>query len=195
MPRVVDVEERRQALADAAARVIARDGLAGATLRDVAAAAGLTTGALTHYFADKRELLIFTLQASLERRRATHPYATTDDALNDLGVLLDGVLPISDASRLHWLVTIAFASQAAGDPELGVVQREAYRRFRRSVTELIARAVAQGRLAATLVPDTEAESIIALTDGIAVQALFDPESWPPERQRQHLHRSLAALRA
>ena len=110
-------------------------------------------------------------------------------------MLLDGVLPISDASRLHWLVTIAFASQAAGDPELGVVQREAYRRFRRSVTELIARAVAQGRLAATLAPDTEAESIIALTDGIAVQALFDPESWPPERQRQHLHRSLAALRA
>ena len=192
MPRVVDADERRQALADAAARVIAHAGLGGANLRDVAAEAGLTTGALTHYFADKRELLIFTLQASLERRRASHPRPSTDDALNDLGVLLDGVLPISDASRLHWMVTIAFASQAAGDPELAGVQQDAYRAFRRSVTDLVARGVAQGRLPAQLDAVTEAEALIALADGIAVQALFDPASWPAERQRQHLHRALAA---
>jgi AcrR family transcriptional regulator len=193
VPKVVDVEERRHALADAAARVIAHAGLGGATLRDVAAEAGLTTGALTHYFADKRELLIFTLQASLERRRAAHPRARTDDALNDLGVLLDGVLPISEDSRLHWMVTIAFASQAAGDAELAEVQRTAYRSFRRSVAQLVTRAVEQGRLPATTDALTEAESLIALADGIAVQALFDPDTWPADRQRQHLHRTLAAL--
>ena len=193
VPKVVDVEGRRSELADAAARVIAQSGLGGATLRDVAAEAGLTTGALTHYFADKRELLIFTLQASLERRRAAHPHASTDDALNDLGVLLDGVLPISEASKLHWMVTIAFASQAGGDAELAVVQREAYRRFRQSVTELVERAVAQGRLRVDLDVVTEAEALIALADGIAVQALFDPTSWPADRQRQHLHRALASL--
>ena len=195
MPKVVDADERRQVLADAAARVIAQSGLGGATLRDVAAEAGLTTGALTHYFADKRELLLFTLQGSLDRRRSTHPWASTDDALNDLGVFLDGVLPIGDASRLHWMVTIAFASQAAGDPDLAAVQREAYRHFRRSVRELVSRAIEQGHLPTGLDPLTEAEALIALTDGIAVQALFDPESWPAERQRQHLHRALMALRS
>lgn len=194
VPKVVDVEERRQALADAAARVIANGGLGAATLRDVAAEAGLTTGALTHYFADKRELLIFTLQASLERRRTAHPRPRTDDALNDLGVLLDGVLPISEASRLHWMVTIAFASQAAGDAELATVQREAYRSFRNGVRNLVVRAMDQGHLPAGVDAATEAESLIALADGIAVQALFDPESWPAERQRQHLHRALRALR-
>ena len=61
MPRVVDVEERRQELTDAAARLIARAGIGAATMREVAAEAGLTTGALTHYFADKRELLQCTL--------------------------------------------------------------------------------------------------------------------------------------
>lgn len=193
VPRIVDVEERRQALADAAARVIANGGLGAATLRDVAAEAGLTTGALTHYFADKRELLIFTLQASLERRRTAHPRLNSGNALNDLGVLLDGVLPISEASRLHWMVTIAFASQAAGDPELAAVQREAYRGFRRNVTALVTRAVERGQLPTSLDPTTEAEALIALADGIAVQALFDPESWPADRQRQHLHRALRAL--
>ena len=75
------------------------------------------------------------------------------------------------------------------------MQREAYRRFRRSTADLVARAIAQGRLAATHDPVTEAESLIALTDGIAVQALFDPDSWPPERQRAHLRRALDALQA
>ncbi len=68
MPKVVDGDERRVELANAAIRVIARAGLGAATVREVAAEAGWTTGGLTHYFADKRELLKYTLSVSLERR-------------------------------------------------------------------------------------------------------------------------------
>ena len=73
MPKIVDVEQRRAELADAAARLIARSGIEAATMREVAAEAGLTTGALTHYFADKHELLLTTFQASLARRRSLRP--------------------------------------------------------------------------------------------------------------------------
>ncbi len=45
MPKIIDIDERRQELTDAAARLIARAGLGAATMRDVAAEAGLTTGA------------------------------------------------------------------------------------------------------------------------------------------------------
>ncbi len=38
-------------------------------MRDVAAEAGWTTGALTHYFSDKRVLLMAVFQDSLARRR------------------------------------------------------------------------------------------------------------------------------
>ena len=68
MPKVVDVEARREELAAAAARVIARSGIASASMREVAAEAGWTTGTLVHYFRNKRELLRFTLESSLERR-------------------------------------------------------------------------------------------------------------------------------
>ena len=44
--------------------VIATEGLRGATLRRVAAEAGCTTGALTHYFADRQALLTAALQAA-----------------------------------------------------------------------------------------------------------------------------------
>jgi AcrR family transcriptional regulator len=65
VPKIVDVEQRRADLTDAAARLIARSGIESATMREVAAEAGLTTGALTHYFTDKHELLLTTFQASL----------------------------------------------------------------------------------------------------------------------------------
>jgi AcrR family transcriptional regulator len=193
MPRLVDTDERRQALADAAARVIATSGIAAATMREVASEAGLTTGALTHHFRDKRELLIFTLETSLERRRAAHPRLLSDDPAADLRARLVGVLPTSDVTRLHWTVTIAFSAQASCDDELAAVQRDAYRRFRVDVTTLVERCIAAGLVGADEDARQLAEHLIAVVDGIAIQALFDPASWPPARQRLHLDRSLLSI--
>jgi len=193
MPKVVDADERRHVLAAAAARVIAASGIAATTLRDVAAEAGLTTGSLTHYFSDKHELLIFTLQASLEHRRAAHPRADTGDVVADLRSLLEGVLPISDVARLHWIVSIAFAAEAAADDELAAVQRRAYRHFLESATDLVARARATRRIAVAGDPATTAQLLIALADGVALQALFDEESWPVDRQRSQLAAGFDAL--
>lgn len=179
MPKQVDAEQRRTELADAAARVIARAGLDGASLRSVAAEAGWTTGALVHYFANKRELLAFTLQTSLERRRSRHADRTALPTAEALRLTLSEGLPVDDDTRLHWAVTLAFAAQAGTDPELAVIQRDAYRHFRHTVVSMLTEIGHDD-------PVTEAERLIALLDGISIQAIFDPESWPPERQQRAL---------
>lgn len=164
-------------LTDAAARLIARVGIGAATMREVAAEAGLTTGSLTHYFADKRELLLCTFQASLSGRRAQRT-ARGRDAASQLRATLEGALPVDDDRRRHWMVTIAFCAQAAGDDELAAAQRDAYREFRGHVAGLVARTgIADGTVALHT-----AERFIAAVDGVAIQALFDPESWPADRQ-------------
>lgn len=190
MPKVVDVEQRRAELTDAAARLIARSGIEAATMREVAAEAGLTTGALTHYFADKHELLLTTFQASLARRRSLRPPAVDTPPAALLLASLEGALPLDDDRRLHWLVTVACCSQATGDAELALAQQTAYEEFVGYVAGL-ARACGLARRGSD--PHDVAAQLIAAADGIAVQALFHPDAWPPSRQRDVLHTMLASL--
>ncbi len=185
MPKVVDIDERRQEITAAAARVIARSGPEAATMRAVAAEAGWTTGVLTHYFRDKHELLLATFQASLRSRRSQRPDAADVDASARLRRSLLGALPLDDDRRRHWLVTLACCTQAPGQPELAAAQRDAYREYRDHVAELVAELGAEIGIDAGEALDTS-ERLIALADGIAIQALFDAESWPPERQRRGL---------
>jgi hypothetical protein len=86
------------------------------------------------------------------------------------------------------MVTIAFCALAAGDEEMAKVQRLAYREFRDNVTAQlrlcgVAEAAARG----------EAERLIAIVDGVAVQAIFDPRSWPAPRQRAMLDEAMSTV--
>jgi AcrR family transcriptional regulator len=188
MPKIVDGDLRRQELAAAAARLIARGGLEAATMRDIATEAGLTTGSVTHYFADKRELLLFTLTESLQHRRGRRAAVASAGAHAALRAALEGALPVDAERHRHWMVTIAFCAVAVGDVEMARVQRLAYREFRDSVTaQLLECGVASAGAR------HEAERLIAVVDGVAVQAIFDPASWPARRQRAMLDEAMSAV--
>lgn len=184
MPKIVDIDQRRTELAAAAARVIARAGVDGASMREIATEAGWTTGTLVHYFANKHELLDFTLRASIEQRSARRSALGELSAEDALRASLESALPTDDDTRVHWIVTVALAGAAASDERLAATQRDLYRAYRSYLIDLLA-----------AMPDvddaaTEAERLIGLVDGIALQALFDPEAWPPERQLRALDAGL-----
>lgn len=61
MPRQVDHEERRQTIAKAVVRLVSAKGVEAASLRAVAAEAGVSMGAVQHYFTTKDEMLRFAL--------------------------------------------------------------------------------------------------------------------------------------
>ncbi|MFI6499240.1 TetR/AcrR family transcriptional regulator [Nonomuraea typhae] len=69
MPRLVDHDQRRAELGEAAIRVILREGLAGVTVRGVAAEAGWSTGSLRHYFGNQHELQAYVVQATNDTLR------------------------------------------------------------------------------------------------------------------------------
>jgi AcrR family transcriptional regulator len=182
MPKIVDAERRRAEITGATARLIARSGIEAVRMRDVAAEAGWTTGAVAHYFTDKRELLLTTFNESLSSRLSLRPQRALASPIEQLWASLEGALPLDADRRRHWMVTIACCSQAVGDAELSRAQRDAYHEFVGHLGGLcvaadLASPEGAGELAAQL---------IALADGIAIQALFDEAAWPAERQRRML---------
>ncbi len=86
-------ERRRRILLDSARRVLTREGIRGATLRQIAREADVTTGAIYHYFKSQDQLF-----ASL--------YAdSVDEALEKLANARRYQMAVSQASRVRALVT------------------------------------------------------------------------------------------
>ena len=69
--RRMTFEDRRQALVDAAVRVIARDGLAAATTRAIVGEAGMPQGALFYIFSSRDALITEVITHITEQERLT----------------------------------------------------------------------------------------------------------------------------
>lgn len=67
VPKVIDIEARREELAQALWRVIQREGLEQASVRNVAHEPEMSVGALRHYFGSQEELLAFAMRLVIER--------------------------------------------------------------------------------------------------------------------------------
>ena len=117
MQRTVDHDQRRADIVRATWRIIARRGMAGATMRQIAHEAGFANGALKPYFPTKADLLMATYEyvftQSNSRTRAITASLRGVDALT---AVCREFLPL-DAERLDEArVVIEFWSEAANDP-------------------------------------------------------------------------------
>lgn len=189
MPKVVDHDERRDQVAAVAERVIAAQGLETG-VRDVAKAGGWSTSVVTHYFADKRELLEYTLRRSIERA-VVRIEARVADGQSRLLATLEENLPLDPRRQNQCRIFIAFWGRAVHDPRLGEQQRRRHARFRASLADALAQALPTRNHRLNL--DLEARRLFSLIDGIAVQALFEPAEWSPQLQIELVNRHLAEL--
>lgn len=185
MARRTDHSERRQAFAAAALRVIMRAGVGGLTVREVAKEAGFTTGALTHYFRSKDQVLIEASEysAQLVRTRMERK-ALQGDALSALRGVVEEALPITRAVRGYWRIWFGFWERAAYNPAVAKVMRARYEEWLGRLAVLIRRAQSEGAAPATFDADQAAQELVALVDGISVQVLLGAGQIAAARQRQ-----------
>lgn len=174
VPKVVDPAERRHELAQAVFRVIRRDGLEQASVRNVAHEAGLSMGSLRHYFASQSELMIFAFRTVIDRIESRlaglepepNPRRRAERALAEL-------LPLDDERRAENEVWLAFTARAMVDPALGALRDEGYDALRAGCQAMVTDLSAAG-LAPTNV-QAEAERLHALLDGLAAHAAMRPD--------------------
>jgi AcrR family transcriptional regulator len=192
MPKMVDPAERRGELAAAVWRVIRRDGLDQASVRNVAREAGVSMGSLRHYFATQSKLMVFALQVIIDRietRIAT--LHTEPEPRRQAEQVLSELLPMDTERGAENEVWLAFTARAMVDPELRALKDGSYDTLREGCRTLVGRLAGTGR--AGLDVELEADRLHALVDGLAVHAAIRPEVTTPERMRTIIARHLDEL--
>lgn len=120
MPKLGMGPIRREQICRAAARVIADHGFAGTTMRMVADEAGVSTGMLNHYFANRMEMLEATLVFVSTRQQEREAKSIEGIAPGErrLRALVRSVLPTDQETREAWRVWIAAHGESVHLPEL-----------------------------------------------------------------------------
>lgn len=189
MPKIVDPAERRRHLAEAAWRVIRRDGLERASVRNVAREAGLSSGSLRHMFKTQAELLVFAMNHVVDRIESRlDALDPTGDPRRAAERFLAELLPLDEERREENEVWLAFTARALVDPELRECSEKSYDALRAGCRRWIS-AIAGDDIDV----DLETDRLHAVLDGLAVHTATRPEIATAGRARVILARHLDTL--
>ncbi|MFF2626774.1 TetR/AcrR family transcriptional regulator [Kitasatospora griseola] len=189
MPKQVDHAQRRSEISAAVWLVVSESGLEGLTLRAVAAAADCTTGRVMHYFPDKKALLAHARSVMhhrmAERIDAMPAGGTAREALY---AVAEQALPLDEERRLEAAVWSHFQLAGRADPELIREHAASHASWVRRLTELV-----DAALPVPLEPPDlhrRVRALVACLDGLALNAVTDPDAYPPDLQQQVLETQL-----
>jgi TetR/AcrR family transcriptional regulator, transcriptional repressor of bet genes len=170
MPRQVDREERRRVIAAAVLRLVATRGVEAASLRAVAGEAGVSMGAVQHYFTTRDEMLRFalahgnTLLAERGARLlAEYRPATPREAFRLFCTLL---LPLDEDSRTAARLWAGLIGRGCVDEPTRELAAMAYA----NLTDFVVRQLSEE------LPDADAgqaaRSLVSVIDGLRWPVLF-----------------------
>ena len=177
MPRPSVEAERRQQILTAACEVIATLGVPDLRLSDVAKSAGVSSGTVHYYFDTKKDLINaafeFNLTESLNRRQEL--LSSTKNRLAILNDLVESYLPKDDSPNAHGKCGWRCGPRPHAIRPCGQIDERLYGQWRDVVAEVI-RAAQQEGTARSGNPATQANMLIGMLDGLAVQVLLESEA-------------------
>ena len=170
-------DEVRTGVLAAAATVFAQRGFAGATIDEIAAAAGFTKGAVYSNFASKDELFLALMDAEVSARvgRVLADPPTNQQAAVAIG---DRLAQFSTEQPDWQLLFLEFWLRAVREPAV----REQFVAHRRALRASIAEAIREAFAGDQGTWAWSAEELtvlaLALSNGLAIETLADPAGIP-----------------
>ena len=181
--RAVSREKRRQQLIDATMKCIARKGMSGTTLGDVASEAGLSQGIVNLHFQSKDNLLNETLRSladdyksQFDRTLERAGPAPADKLL--AAMELDFKPSISDRKKLA--LWFAFWGEAKARPAYRKICYESDRYYDDAVEQLCAAIIEDGDYP-NITAAAAANALTSMTNGLWQWALISPHSFDREK--------------
>lgn len=180
-PRPKRAEVRRRLL-DAAGTVFARRGVGAASVDEVARAAGLTKGAIYSNFGSKDELFLALLADRIAARldvvgELPPAEAPAADWLRRLGDILTRV---SDSEPEWQMLFLEFWLGAMRDPETRAAFVTERRRLRALIADAVEQRASELGVRLPMPPAQVATALLALSNGLAIERLPDPDAVPAD---------------
>jgi len=179
--RLSRAERRAQTheeLLEAAARVFARKGYAGASVDDIAEEAGFTVGALYSNFAGKQDLFLAAFERHCDQELAQiqtimNSPGTLQERLEELG---QPFVELTEAHREWWLLSDELWLYAQRDPDAQARMAGLERKVRAIVADTLLREAAPRGSSLPGPAHEVAAAALALWRGLLRQRLLDPEA-------------------
>ncbi len=192
MPKVVDHDARRTELAAAACEAIARFGIDKLTMKDVGKVAGCTTGVLTHYFANKDQLMGAACDYAWDGIQEKMALRLAQGEPDYVGYLSE-LLPISAENRTAVVVWFHFWLRGLHSPTLAERHRVNREAWLANLADVLAAMRERGEIGAGIDVLAEVVGVDAFINGIALRAILNPDDWSAERQLSELKRYIHRL--
>src|SRR5689334_3507060 len=175
-------DETRDKLFEAAARVFEEQGIGGASIETLAAAAGFSRGAFYSNFKSKDELIIAmledhleqTVQRNLELLARHKNLADFIDALKTMDRSKQD--PLGRSPLLHMEMILFVARAEKRRPELA----KRLRARRKLIADIVEATLKGNGRNDNLNPPWMASVVLALEDGFRLHRLIDPETTPAD---------------
>jgi AcrR family transcriptional regulator len=172
----------KAALLEAAKRLLRDKGYARITARDLVAASGTNLASIGYHFGSKEALLNEAMGASfgewterMDRLALADPEASPPERFM---TSMRAVMESFDEIRPYFVACLEALAQADRSEDVRAQLARVYDVSRRQVAETITEAIG-GTTEPGSDADTLASLIIALTDGLFIQAVLDPDRVPP----------------
>ena len=182
MPKLVDHEERRRAIAAATWRLIAAKGIDAANMRDIAAEAGYTNGALSHYFSGKDAILQTSFELVFEATN-TRVASVIGDAkgLAALRIFCREVMPTTPETVLEARIAVSLWQRAMLDGHMEATNTRAMGLWRDRMAEFFEDAREMGEIGDIDVA-LAVEQLLNMMMGMQILGVLTPSETSSNRQ-------------
>ncbi|MEO1341452.1 MAG: TetR/AcrR family transcriptional regulator [Cyanobacteria bacterium J06635_13] len=182
-------QDRRIEVSEAAWKVIVREGLDRTSMRAIARELDCTTGVVTHYFRDKQELILFALHQVTEKlKQAMEQVAEQPISVDRLIEMLCAFLPLDNERQEILQVWVAFLGYAVGRESLMLEHQTSAGQLREIIINELKTLQSGKKIRQDLDAGVEANSILSLVNGVALDSLIQEKCLTPEQQRTVIQR-------
>lgn len=194
MPKIVDHDEKRKQIAEAAWNIIRKEGVEKASIRRVAAETGMSSGALRHYFSTQDEMLLFIMNYYLEEgKKRSQNKEWSENPVQAVEEVLLELVPIDEEKKIEtsvwWILALRSLTSDTIKDKKDEMTDGTYE-LANSMIEILA---LKGVLSDSMNAELEKSRLTALIEGLSIHALLRPDVYSPEKVKEVIRYHLETL--